>query len=175
MLYATYGVPALSVMTSSERTTSTSIVTGKRSIFKKTSHTHGVTLWLHTRLWQLPNTADTLDRDKHLSRHTPCIVHTVVTPLNLDLFTFDLTPTPIIIQSGHKIAAILYTVPHKLCTISHLYTLPSSTFYIRIFSYHTKRTLVNASNIRAKNVFIRIKIQRGAGKIVFTLTYRRKR
>ncbi len=176
MLYATYGVPALSVMTLSERTTLKSIVAGKMSIFKKTSHTHGVTLRPHTRLWHLPNTVDTLDRDQHLSRHTPCIVHTVVAPpVNLDLFTFDLTPTPIIIQSGHKIAAIHCTVPHQLCTISHLNTLPASTFYITIFSSHTKRTLVNASNIRAKNVFIRIKIQRGAGKIVFTLIYRRKR
>jgi hypothetical protein len=36
MLYATYGVRALSVITLSERTTSKSIATGKRSIFKKT-------------------------------------------------------------------------------------------------------------------------------------------
>jgi len=35
MLYATYGVPALSVMTLSERTTLKSIVAGKMSIFKK--------------------------------------------------------------------------------------------------------------------------------------------
>jgi hypothetical protein len=175
MLYATYGVCSLSVMTLSERTTLKSIVAGKMSIFKKTSHTHGLTLRPHTRLWHLPNTVDTLDRDQYVSRHTPCIVHTIIAPpLNLHLFTCDLTPTSIIIQSGHKIAAIPCSVPHQLCTILHLNTLPASTFYIRIFSYHTKRTLVNVSNKWAKYVFVRIKIQRGTGKIVFTLTCRRK-
>ncbi len=56
-----------------------------------------------------------------------------------------------------------------------LILLPASTFYITIFSSHTKRTLVNASNIRAKSVVARIKIQRGTGKLVFTLTCWRKR